>query len=102
MVKFLAVIRIKPGYDPDETWKIWVNEHAPVSKKGLLPEVRKYTLHRVVKTLSDSDVFGVAEMVFDDAASAERAMKRNLSKPPDEFRKRIARADRIILEGVEI
>jgi hypothetical protein len=101
MVKFLAVIRIKPGYDPDETWKIWVNEHAPVSKKGLSPEVRKYTLHRVVKTLSDSDVFGVAEMLFDDVASAERAMKRNLSKPPDEFRKRIARVDRIILEGVE-
>jgi len=102
MVKFLAVIRIKPEYDSDETWKIWVNEHASVSKKGLSPEVRKYTLHRVVKTLSDSDVFGVAEMLFDDVASCERAMKRNLAKPPDEFRKRIASVDRIILEGVEI
>jgi len=102
MVKFIAIIRIKPGFDLEETWQLWTKEHAPVSKKGLLPEVRKYTLHRVVKTLTDSDVFGVAEMVFDDVASAERAMKRNLAKPPDEFRKRIAKADRLILEGVDI
>ena len=103
MVKFLAIITLKPEYDPDETWKIWVKEHAPVSKKGLQPEVRKYTLHRVVGTMTEKTrIFGVAEMLFDDAASCQRAMSRNLAKPLDEFRKRVAHVDRVVLEGVDL
>ena len=28
MVKFMGIIRLKPGYDPDETWQLWRTEHA--------------------------------------------------------------------------
>jgi len=102
MVKFIAVIRIKPGYDPDETWQIWTKEHAQRTKKTLGADVRKYTIQRVIKPLNDTDVFGVAEMLFDDLATCERAMKRVWAAEPDEFWRRCARVDRVVVEGMDI
>jgi len=49
MVKFIAVIRIKPGYDPEETWQIWTKEHAPRTKKTLGADVKKYTIHQTAE-----------------------------------------------------
>jgi hypothetical protein len=101
MVKFIAVIRIKPSYDPDETWEVW-KEHTITAKKILSPELKQYTIHRAVKTFTDSDIFGVAMAVFDDIESLERAFNRLWSKGPDEWMKRFQSIDRIVVEYEEV
>jgi len=66
MVKFMGVIRLKPGYDPDETWKLWRTEHATNYKNLARPELKQYTINRVIKTLNNSDIYGISESVFED------------------------------------
>jgi len=101
MVKFMGVIRLKPGYDPDETWKLWRTEHAEFYKKLARPELKQYTINRVIKTLNKSDIYGISESVYEDVASCERALKRFISAPPDEVLKRF-QPDRLIVEFEEI
>ena len=102
MFKFVAISRLKSGYDRDETWELWRTKHATWAKDILRPELKQYIIHRVVKTVSDNDIFGFAEMLFDDVDSFERAFNRILSKEPDEFMQRLQRVDRILLEYEEV
>jgi len=101
MVKYVALIRLKPGYDPDETWALWRTKHTVWAKKALLPELKQYSINRVVATLTDSDIFGFAEMLFDDVDSCKRAFKRLLTPPPDEVLPRF-QVERIIMEFKEV
>ena len=101
MVKFLALIRLKPGYDPDETWELWRDNHTVWAKQRLLPELKQYSINRVVTTLTDSDIFGFAEMLFDDVDSCRRAFKRLVDSPPDEVLPRF-QVERIIMEFKEV
>ena len=101
MVKYVALIRLKPGYDPDETWALWRTKHTVWAKKALLPELKQYFINRVVGTIGDSDVYGFAEMLFDDVDSCKRALDRLLASPPDEVILRFE-LERIILEFEEV
>ena len=66
MVKFMGVVRLKPGYDPDETWELWRTEHATNFKNLARPELKQYTINRVIKRLSDNDIYGISEAVFEN------------------------------------
>lgn len=101
MVKFIGVIRLKPGYDPDETWELWRTKHTEWYKKLARPELKQYTIHRVIKTRSESDIFGISESVFDDLESCERALDKFIGAPPDEVLPRF-QPDRLIVEYQEI
>ena len=48
MVKFISTFSLKPDYDPDETYQIWVKEHVPYVKKVMIPELRQYVIGRVL------------------------------------------------------
>jgi len=101
MVKFMGVIRLKPGYDPDETWQLWRTEHATNYKNLAGSELKQYTINRVIKRLNDNDIYGISESVYEDVASCERALKRFIDAPPDEVLKRF-QPDRLIVEFEEI
>ncbi len=85
MVKYVAFASLKPGADPDEAYRVWRDKHALFCKANFLPEAKRYTLNRVISTVEGEGFYGIAEVWFDDVESAERAMKRVLGAPPDEF-----------------
>jgi len=101
MVKFMGVIRLKPGYDPDETWQLWRTKHTQWYKNLARPELKHYTINRVIKTMGDSDIFGISESVFDDLDSCVRALNRFLNAPPDEVLTRF-QPERLIVEFEEV
>ncbi|MBU2535816.1 MAG: hypothetical protein ABIK32_01685 [Chloroflexota bacterium] len=101
MVKFMGVIRLKPGYDPDETWELWRTEHATNFKNLARPELKQYTINRVIKRLNNNDIYGISESVFENVESCERALKRFIDAPADEVLKRF-QPDRLIVEFEEI
>jgi len=101
MVKFMGVIRLKPGYDPDETWQLWRTKHTQWYKSLALPELRHYTINRVIKTLNDSSIFGISESVYEDIESCQRALNRFISAPPDEVLLRF-QPERLIVEFEDV
>ncbi|MFC1992860.1 EthD family reductase [Chloroflexota bacterium] len=103
MVKFLGILRLNKGFDPDETWELWQTSHVPWAKKVLSPELKQYSINRVVKTVGESDVYGFSEMLFDDVESCEKAFNRRFSTDLPE-RETISpwTVDRIIAEFKEI
>lgn len=104
--KFNAIFGLKPGIDPDETYKMWREEHVLYAKNLMLPEVKKYNINRVVyrfKGVNIEDVWGFAEFWFDDMESAQRAVGRIQSAQPDEFHtQRITPAKRFIAQEEEV
>jgi hypothetical protein len=83
---------LKRGFDPDETWEVWIKEHAPWARKLLLPEARRYTIGHVIHRFDDmedngiwDDICGMTQIYFDDVESCKRAMGRILEGPKDEF-----------------
>ncbi len=104
--KFNAIFGLKPGIDPDETYKMWREEHVLYAKNLMLPEVKKYNINRVIHRFGDvqiEDIWGFAEFWFDDMESAQRAVGRIQSAQPDEFHtQRITPAKRFIAQEEEI
>lgn len=101
MIKFVGLIRLKPGYDPEETWKLWQTKHTVWAKKSLLPDLKKYNINRVISTIGESNVYGFSEMLFEDVDSCKRAFKRLLESTPDEVLPRF-QLERIMLEYVDV
>lgn len=101
MVKFVGLIRLKPGYDPDESWELWRKKHTVWAKNILRPELKEYHINRVISTIGDSDVYGFSEMLFDDIDSCKRAFDRLVKTPPDEVLPRF-QLDRLILEFEQV
>lgn len=92
MVRYHGMFGLNRGFDPDETWEVWIKEHAPWARKLMLPEVRRYTIARVIYRFDDmadygiyDDIFGMTQIYFDDVESCKRAMNRILEGPKDEF-----------------
>lgn len=106
MYKFNAIMGIKPGIDPAETYRLWQGDHAAYAKNLTLPEVRKYNINRVVYRFGDvkpEEVWGLAEFWFDDLESAQRAVGRVQGAPPDDFHTRhITPAKRFIAQEEEV
>jgi uncharacterized protein (TIGR02118 family) len=101
MVKFVGLIRLKPGYDPDETWKMWREKHSVWGKSLLHPELKEYHINRVISTIGESTVYGFSEMLFDDVESCKRAFDRVLKAPPDDVLPRF-QIERLILEYEQV
>lgn len=85
MVKLISIFSLRPGVDPDETYRHWLGKHGAWVKEKVLPEARKYSTNRVIHSFGESNVYGVAEIWFDDEESAMRAIGRLRDAQPDEF-----------------
>ena len=96
MIKFFGIMRLSPGFDPDETWELWKTKYTASGTQVLLPELKKFTINRIVGTVGDTqtDIFGYAEHVYEDRESLLRAFGRRFQKtdfkPPFEITRLIA------------
>ena len=102
MVKNVTVLKLRPGVDPDETWKYWRETHVSWVKNKALPEMKKYKISRVIDTIGENDIYGFAEGWFDDLESAQRAMGRITSAEPDELLSKRVIPIRTIVQEEEI
>jgi len=103
MVKYISLLRLKSGVDPEEAYKVWIENHSVWAKGLLLPEVKRYTVNRVIHTLGETEIYGFPEFEFDDLESAKRALNRTFSAPPDKFLTEYAMSmGRVIAQEVEI
>ena len=113
MVKVVSIFKLKPGFDPEDSYRLWLEEHTVNVKVKLKPELKKYVIGRVVTNLGEKIEdfgFGVVELFFEDTDSALRAMNRLWSVPGqarhnveyDEFTRRITVLKRAIIEEREI
>jgi len=104
--KFTSIFGLKPGIDPDDTYRMWREEHVLYAKNLMLPEVRKYNINRVVRRFKDvniEDIWGIAEFWFDDLESALKTAEQLQSARPDEFLANFAKTCKmVIVEGEDI
>jgi hypothetical protein len=98
MIKLISTFGVKAGYDPEETYQLWIKEHVPYIKK-LMPELRGYVIGRVVHNPGkEENFFGSVQLSYSTLDDALRAVGRLLSNPPDEFMKRMADVRRVIIK----
>ena len=102
MVKVISTFGLRPGYDPEETYQLWIKEHVPYIKKTLHPELRGYVTGRVVQSVTGGEFFGAVQLSFEAAEGAKRAMNRLLASPEDEFMKGITDFRRVIIEERDV
>ena len=103
MVKMISIFKLKPGFDPDDCYKLWKEEHTDYVKGKLKPELKKYVIGRVVNTPGGQiEDFGMAQLSFDDLDSALRALNRWWSSPEDELKRRATDFRRWIIEEEEV
>lgn len=101
MISVISTFSLKPGYDPDETYKLWREEHVPHVKKTLSPELQGYVIGRVVHNLTGGEFYGGVRLSFNSLEDAKRAFDRLLNHP-DAFTARICDIRRIIVEERDI
>ena len=102
MVKIISTVSLKPGYDPDETYRIWVKEHVPYVK-SVYSGLQGYVIGRVLHSLSGGEFYGVAQLSYETLDDAIRAQNRTLViNPPDEFLRRTTDARRVIIQEEDV
>ncbi len=101
MVKLITTFRLKPGFDPEESYQLWIEKHAPNVKKRMHPELKEYIVGRVIHNPGDI-FFGAAQLSFDTVEDSTRALDRLLTGPEDEFMKRITDFRRVVIEEREM
>lgn len=97
MVKFMGIFTLKPGNDPDEYHRLWKETHTRWAIEKLSPEMKSYTIGRVVGGFGNSGIYGVAQIEFESLDDANRAFARLIGSPPDRFLSGID-VKRIIIE----
>ena len=103
MFKFISVFALKPGYDPDDTYKLWLSEHVPNVKAIQVPELKKYVVGRVVHNPTPGEnFFGVAQLSYETLEDALRAQGRQNASPRDEFSNRLVNSRRVVIEEKEV
>ncbi len=102
MIKILSIFALKPGYDPKESYQLWIKEHVPYVKKTMYPELKGYIVGKVVHGLSSGDFFGSVQLSYNTLDDAKTAWSRILANPPDEFMKRITDVRRVIIEEKDV
>lgn len=98
MVKLISTFCLKPGYDPEESYQLWIREHVPYAKKMMSPELTGYVIGRVLYSLTGGEFFGAVQLSYKTLDDAIRAIGRLLTNPPDEFMNRIKDLRRVIIE----
>ena len=105
MVKLVTMFKLKPDFDPEESYKLWSEIHTAYIKKIFAPELKKYVIGRVVRQATPGqegeDFFGVVQCTFENADDAQNAVKKVLNAP-DEFQNRIGESHRVVIEEKEI
>jgi hypothetical protein len=101
MINVISTFSLKPGYDPEETYKLWTEEHIPYVKKMLSPELQGYVIGRVVHNLTGGEFYGGVRLSFRSLEDAKMAFGRLLTHP-DEFTARICNIRRIIVEERDV
>ena len=104
MISFLSTFRIRPGFDPDETYRFWEEKHTLLTKELYKGYARKYVIGRI-KGFSEqeSDWFGIVQVWFDDVESARKAMSSEDFKIKDDFSRAITDARNVfVIEEKEI
>lgn len=103
MVKYISIFRLKPGYDPQETHQIWMNEHIPYVKEVMSPELTSYVVGKVIHNMTEGETFfGSVQLGFRSLEDAKRAWDRMLANPPDRFYERITDIRRVIIEETDV
>ena len=102
MIRSITLLKLRPGIDPEETWKYWREKHIFWARECPHPEAQKYTIARVVHCISEDDIYGLAEVWFDNMEEAIRTMKRLAHTEPDELLGKRVIPTRIVLEEEEI
>lgn len=103
MVKFFSIFALKPGYDPEETHRLWVNEHMPYVKKIMAAELRGYVIGRVLHSLTGGEFYGAVQLLYDSLADALRSQSRTLTEnPPDDFMNRCTDHRRLVIQEHDI
>jgi hypothetical protein len=102
MIKLISTFGLKPGFDPEETYQLWIREHVPYVKKTMHPELKGYVVGRVVHSLTGGEFYGAVQLSYNTLDDAKRAWSRLLANPPDEFTKRITDIRRIIIDEKDI
>jgi len=75
MVKFVVLVKLREGVDPDKLWKFWEELYAP---PHMVPGLIKYCINRVTKVVSgEATYWGMAEQWFD----SEEALQNMLNSP---------------------
>jgi hypothetical protein len=103
MVKYISIFRLKPGFDPQESYQIWMNEHVPYVKEVMSQELTGYVVGKVVHDMTKGEkFFGSVQLSFQSLDDAKKAWKRMLDNPPDELYKRITDIRRVIIEETDV
>jgi hypothetical protein len=102
MIKIISTFALKSGYDPEESYQLWIKEHVPYVKKTMHPELKGYIVGRVVHGLSGGEFFGSVQLSYNTLDDAKTAWSRILANPPDEFMKRITDVRRVIIEEKDV
>ena len=99
MIRFVSTFRLKPGFDPDESFQLWQDVHVPrvvsmLKHYGL----KKYTVSRILSAPeAEPAYFGMAQIWFDNLDNAKKGTAHMLSQRQDEFTDRITDVRRIFL-----
>ncbi len=101
MIKLITTFRLKPGFDPEESYRLWIKKHVPYIKKRMHPELKGYVIGRVIYNPGD-EFFGAAQLSFDTLEDSRTALNRLLTGPEDEFMKRITDFRRVVVEEKDV
>ena len=103
MVKYVSTFQLKSGYDPDESFQVWLDDHVPYIKEVLSPELKGYIIGRVVQNIPpDAGFYGSVQLSFKSIKDFNKAWSRLHKNPPDKFMKRIENVRRVIIEEQDV
>lgn len=95
-VRLLALFR-RPE-DPEAFERHYWDVHIPIVRQ--MPGLRRIEVHRVAQALGDSDLYQVAELVFDDREALEAAMRSEAGRAGGRDLRQFA-GDRVLLVVAE-
>ena len=84
MVKYIAMIRRKPGISRDDFLRHWREVHGPMFLEFGPPDLRKYVQNHPIEAPGievESDVDGVVEIYFDNVEALQNWIKHWQTPP---------------------
>jgi len=107
MVKYTSTFGIKPGYDKEESWKLWQEVHVPRVIGMLKGLISKYMIFRLENADPGGrpELFGGIELWFKDWDCAHKGVKRMLGHNPDaidEYAKRVTDLRRVFVHDEKV
>ena len=101
-LKTICTLSLKSGYDPDETYQLWVKDHVPYVKQST-SGIRRYVVGRALpNSLTGKEIFGVVQFTYGNLEDAIKAGNRVWAHGPDEFMNRTAIVTRVIIREKDV